>query len=348
VRALRFHGPGDLRVDEVGEPVLRPGAVKVAVSWCGICGTDVHEYREGPHAVPAPGRPHPLTGEQTPLTLGHELVGVVVESAAAEVPPGTAVAVEPLLACGRCPECLAGTRHLCRIGGALGISGAGGGFAERVVVDVDRVHPLPDDLPLDIAALVEPLAVGWHAVRRGGVGRHDAVLVVGAGPIGLACLIAARAAGAAHTVVAVRSTGLRADLAAALGADVVVTDLDEARSAAPAVGYDVVLETAANDPALRVALGTVRRGGTVVDVGLWKKPVELNLNRLLAREISLVGSMAYEPHDFPEVLAALAADELGDVSGLITGKVSLEHAVRDGFDALVHRRSEHVKVLVQP
>jgi (R,R)-butanediol dehydrogenase/meso-butanediol dehydrogenase/diacetyl reductase len=348
VRALRFHDRGDLRVEEVDEPGLRPGTVKVAVSWCGICGSDVHEYREGPRVVPAPGHPHPLTGENAPLTLGHEVSGVVVESAGVGPAPGTAVAVDPLLSCGRCPPCRRGTPHLCRIGGPFGLIGAGGGFAEHVVVDVTRAHPVPEGISPDVAALVEPLAVGWHAVGRGGVGAGDTVLVIGAGPIGLACLAAARAAGAALVVVSVRSPGVRPAVAERLGADAVVDDDAGAREAGPEGGYDVVLDTAANASALRLALGNARPGGVVVDVGLWMEPAELNLNKLLVRELSLVGSMGYEAGDFPAVIAALAAGRLGDVAELITGRVPLHRAITDGFDSLLARRSEHVKVLVEP
>jgi (R,R)-butanediol dehydrogenase/meso-butanediol dehydrogenase/diacetyl reductase len=348
LRALRFHDRGDLRVEEVDEPTLRPGTVKVAVSWCGICGSDVHEYRAGPRVVPAPGHPHPLTGEHAPLTLGHEIAGVVVERAGAGAEVGTNVAVDPLLACGRCPPCLRGAPHLCRIGGALGLTGAGGGFAAQVVVDAARAHPVPDGISPEVAALVEPLAVGWHAVARGRVGAGDTVLVIGAGPIGLACLAAARAAGVALVVVSVRSPGARVAAAEALGADAIVRDVADAREAGPDGGYDVVLDTAGNAPALRMALGTVRPGGVVVDVGLWMEPAELNLNKLLARELSLVGSMGYEAGDFPAVIAALGAGALGDVAALITGRVPLERAIEDGFDALVTRRSEHVKVLVRP
>lgn len=346
VRALRLHGRGDLRVDDVEEPPAGSTAVTVAVAWCGICGTDVHEYRDGPAVVPHAGRPHPLTGETLPLTLGHEIAGVVLASPDPEVPVGARVVVDPLLACGACAPCASGNRHLCRIGGAVGLIGRGGGFADRLSVELEQVHLLPDEVPLDLAALVEPLAVGWHAARRGAVVAGSTVLVVGAGPIGLGCLVAARAAGAARTVVAVRSDGARAALARDLGADEVVLDLDGARVAGPEGGFDVVLETAANPTALRIALVAVRAQGRVVDVGLWGRPAELHLDGLLARELSVVGSMGYEPRDFEEVVAALAAGDLGDVGRMITARVSLEDATELGFRPLAERRGDHVKVLV--
>jgi (R,R)-butanediol dehydrogenase/meso-butanediol dehydrogenase/diacetyl reductase len=348
VRALRFHGPGDLRIDEVPEPAAVAGTVKIRVAACGICGSDVHEYLHGPRVLPTPERPHPLTGEAVPLTLGHEFSGEVVQVGAGVegFPAGTPVAVEPLLSCGRCPPCRRGDEHLCEIGGAVGLSGRGGGFAEHVVVDVKRVHRLPAGMDLEVAALVEPLAVGWHAVRRSGCRVGDAVLVIGAGPVGLGCLASARAAGARCVVTCVRRAGVRAELARALGADAVVRDAAGAVSHAPG-GFDVVLDTGGNAAALRTALAAVRRGGVVVDVALWLERAELNLNKLLAREIALVGSMAYAG-EYPAVMAAAADGRMGEIERMITARVTLHDAVVDGFEALARRDGEHVKVLVRP
>lgn len=351
MKALRFHGRGDLRLDDIAEPTTTPGTVKVQVQWCGICGSDIHEFLRGPRVLPTPDRPHPLTGEAVPLILGHELAGVVTEVGAGvderRLAPGTAVAVEPLLTCGRCPPCRRGDGYLCEIGGAIGLSGGGGGMSELVVVDESRAHRLGAGTGTDVAALAEPLAVGWHAIRRGGVGPGKTALVIGAGPVGLACLVGARAAAAERVVVSVRRRGIRAELAEALGADAVVRDAATALAQGGSGGFDVVLDTAATPESLRTALAAVRRGGVVVDVGLWMERADVNLNKILAREISLVGSMAYSG-EFAEVVAALADGGLGDVGRMITRRVSLDEAIVAGFGALVADKGQHVKILVHP
>jgi (R,R)-butanediol dehydrogenase / meso-butanediol dehydrogenase / diacetyl reductase len=350
VRALRFHASGDLRVDEVPAPVAAPGTVTVRVTACGICGSDVHEYRDGPHVIPPSGAPHPLTGETVPVTLGHEIAGTVVALGegvdADRLRPGLDVVVDPLLACGRCAPCRRGRRHLCVVGGALGLIGGGGGFAELVAVPAANVHPLPPELDPAVAALTEPIAVGWHALRRARFRPGQTVLVVGAGPVGLGGLASARAGGARTAAVVVRRPGVRADVAAALGAHAVVRGPDAAAEVEPD-GFDVVLETGGTPAALRTALAAVRPGGVVVDVALWGERAELNLNKLLAREIALVGSMGYAG-EFPAVLAAMVDGRLGDVGRMVTARVPLDDAVDRGFAVLAADRTAHVKVLVEP
>jgi len=211
MRALRFHGPGDMRVEKVADPELVPGSVEIRIAWCGICGSDLHEYRHGPSVVRPRGRPHPLTGEHLPVTLGHEMAGEVVRVAddVTSVDVGQRVVVNPLLFCGTCTPCRAGRINLCRHSGAIGLSG-GGGFAERIVVPAHLVHRLPIGVTLEEGALVEPLAVAWHAVRRAHVRPGQTALVIGAGPIGLAVLLVLQSFGAGWIAMSVRRHGMRA------------------------------------------------------------------------------------------------------------------------------------------
>jgi threonine dehydrogenase-like Zn-dependent dehydrogenase len=128
MKAARFHGRGDIRVEEVPDPQVRPGTVAVEVEWCGICGTDLHEYLEGPIFVPTAEAPHPLTGESMPVTLGHEFAGVVAEvgPGVGDVRVGDRVVVEPYVVCGRCDACQQGRYNVCRTLGFVGLSGGGG------------------------------------------------------------------------------------------------------------------------------------------------------------------------------------------------------------------------------
>lgn len=164
MKAARFYGPGDIRIDDVREPATRPGTVKVEVEWCGICGTDLHEYLEGPIFAPAEGTPHPLTGETVPITLGHEFAGVVRElgDGVGDLRVGDRVVVEPYLVCGRCDPCLRGMYNVCQSLGFVGLSGGGGGFSQFVVAERRWIHPL-GELGTDVGALIEPLAVAYHA-----------------------------------------------------------------------------------------------------------------------------------------------------------------------------------------
>jgi (R,R)-butanediol dehydrogenase/meso-butanediol dehydrogenase/diacetyl reductase len=166
-KALQHEAEGGLRIDDIPEPETTDGTVKIRVDWCGICGTDLHEYLEGPIFTPVAGSPHPLSGEVAPGVTGFS--------------EGEAVAVEPTLFCGRCAECRAGLTNLCPSLGFHGLSGGGGGYAEFTVVPAWMVRPL-GSVPTDLGALVEPLAVGLHAVRNSGVRIGESAVVFGAGP----------------------------------------------------------------------------------------------------------------------------------------------------------------------
>ena len=115
MKAAVFHGQNDIRLEDVAEPEVRPGSVKVKVEWCSICGTDLHEYLAGPIFIPPRGSPHPITGETLPLTLGHEFAGAVVDVGGDVngVSPGDAVAIEPVYRCGECAACRSGVPNLC-------------------------------------------------------------------------------------------------------------------------------------------------------------------------------------------------------------------------------------------
>ena len=173
MKAARFHAREDVRIDDLPEPETREGAVKIKVDWCGICGTDLHEYLEGPIFTPAEV-PHPLTGERNPVQLGHEFAGHVTEvgRGVTGFAEGDAVTVEPTLFCGECAECRAGLTNLCPSLGFHGLSGGGGGFAEYTAVPASMVRPL-GQVPTDLGA---PSSSRWRwgrAGRRlGGVRRH--------------------------------------------------------------------------------------------------------------------------------------------------------------------------------
>jgi (R,R)-butanediol dehydrogenase/meso-butanediol dehydrogenase/diacetyl reductase len=351
MRAARFHGRGDIRVDDVPDPQVGPGQVEVSVDWCGICGTDLHEFLEGPIFIPQKGAPHPITGSELPVVMGHEFAGVVsaVGSGVTDVREGDRVAVEPYYVCGECVACAEGRYNICRKLGFIGLSGQDGGFAERCVVDARWVHPL-GDLPTDIGALVEPLAVGYHAVRLSGLQPGGTAAVFGAGPIGLVTTAALKAAGAGRVVV-VEPAAARKAKAVGAGADEVVdptgTDVPDAiRDLTAGAGTDVAFECAGVDAVLAAAIGSVRPGGTVVNVAIWGHVPQVAMNDLVLSEVTVVGSLAY-CGDHADTIALLRDGKV-DAEQLITGRIGLADLVDGGFRELIDNKEENVKILVSP
>ncbi|MFD5229623.1 L-idonate 5-dehydrogenase [Streptomyces qaidamensis] len=332
-----IHGQGDLRVAELPVPEPGPRQALVAVRYGGVCGSDLHYWRHGG------------VGDfrlREPMVLGHEVVGTVVGygSGAAGPAPGTAVAVHPATPCGVCPECGGGRRNVCRdtryLGSAARFPHVQGGFAARVVVPCEQVRALPDGLGLRRAALAEPLSVALHAVRRAGdvAGRH--VLVTGAGPIGCLVVAAAKAAGAAHvTVTDLLPEALAYGRIAGAGSLVRADDPDD-RGWPDEV--DVAIEASGVAAGLDACLRRVRRGGTVVQLGMLPaghSPFAGNL--VVSREIELRGAFRFDG-EFDDALALLAGELAFD--GLISAVVSVGEA--ESAFALAADRSRSCKVLL--
>ncbi|WP_028935935.1 2,3-butanediol dehydrogenase [Pseudonocardia spinosispora] len=351
MKAARFHGRGDIRIDEVPEPEVGPGQVKVAVDWCGICGSDLHEYLEGPLFIPPPGSPHPLTGETLPVVMGHEFAGTIAElgDGVSGMSVGDKVAVEPYLVCGKCPACAAGRYNICRTFGFVGLSGTQGGFSERCVVDQKWIHPL-GDLGTDVGALVEPLAVGYHAARLSPMREGDTAVVFGAGPIGLVTIASLKARGAGQ-VISVEPAAARKGKAPGAGADVVLdpTEVDvtsAVRDLTGGAGADVAFECAGIDAVLAGAIASVRPGGTVVNVAIWGHEATVQMNALVASEVAVIGSLAY-CEDHSDTIALLR-DKKVDAGQFITGRIGLDDLVSGGFRELIDNKEENVKILVSP
>lgn len=351
MKAARFYGPGDIRIDDIPEPQVRPGTVKVEVEWCGICGTDLHEYLEGPIFAPAAGAPHPLTGETVPITLGHEFAGIVhqVGEGVTDVHVGDRVVVEPYIICGRCDACEQGKYNVCQSLGFVGLSGYGGGFSQFVVAERRWIHPL-GDLGTDVGALVEPLAVAYHAVRLSGAKPNHTALVFGAGPIGLVTTAALRATGVEQIIV-VEPADVRKAKAPIAGADFVIdpTNTDviaEVMELTKGRGADVSFECAGIDQVLKSAILSTRVGGTCVNVAIWGHEASVAMNDLVFREVNVLGSLAYA-NDHPATIEMIASGKV-DPFQFITGRITLDDIVKDGFDELINNKEENVKILVQP
>jgi (R,R)-butanediol dehydrogenase/meso-butanediol dehydrogenase/diacetyl reductase len=344
---VRFHGREDVRLEEIDDPEPGPGDVLLSVARNGLCGSDVHEYYEGPIAVTVV--PHPLTGCSVPCVLGHEFSGWVVDVGGdvADVPIGSLVAVEPIETCGACARCRAGRRHLCRRLAFHGYNRAGGGLAERTVVRRDMVHVLPDGLTPLQGALVEPMAVSRRAVSRAGAQHGDLAVVHGAGPIGLGALLALIADRA--QVVVVDPSSVRRVAAVALGAEFVVDPSDAdvvevVRELTGGVGAACSIEASGTEQALTAALRSTRPDGAVVVVAHHRTPYPLRSASLIFNEIVLTGSLIYETSDFRWVIDGMQRGAY-PLDGWVT-EIALDRVVDDGFAPLRAQQANKIVVRV--
>lgn len=320
--AVRVHAAGDLRVEpvDIGEPAQNEAVLRI--EYGGVCGSDVHYWRDGAAGASV---------LKAPMILGHEIVGTVRTAAADGTGPaaGTPVAVHPAHSCGRCRWCLRGRPHLCPatryLGSAAQWPHTDGGFVTRMNVDTTRLLVLPSGLDARRAALAEPASIAWHAVERALAVGSDItgadVLVVGGGPIGLLIAAVARRRGATTiTVTDVRQRPL--DVARQVGADAVpVADL-------AGHGADVVFESSGATAGLATALSVARRGGAVVAVGqvpqgLQQIPAWL----VVTNELTVTGSLRMDV----EMSAAL--DFLADPAAPVDPVISHVFAFDDALAA---------------
>jgi len=283
--------------------------------------------------------------------MGHEFAGVVsgVGADVTGVSEGDRVAVEPYYVCGECSACAAGRYNICRKLGFIGLSGFEGGFAETCVVDQKWIHQL-GDLPTDVGALVEPLAVAYHAVRLSGLRPGGTAVVYGAGPIGLVTVASLKATGAGQ-IISVEPAAARKAKASVAGADVVLdpteTEVGDAvRDLTGGAGADVAFECAGIDAVLASAIGAVRPGGRVVNVAIWGHPATVQMNDLVLSEIDLIGSLAY-CGDHPDTIKLLQDGKVA-ADQFITGRIGLDDIVEGGFRQLIDNKEENVKILVSP
>lgn len=345
MRAARYYGDREIRVDDVEPPEPAAGEVVLDVEACGICGSDLGTYLHGP-----------LGGsEHLPLTLGHEVGGTVAGVAdGVDVDVGTDVVLNPLVACGECWCCAEGNYNLCRNLTVVGAQRAGG-YADRVTAPATNVVALPDGVTAEMAAVSEPYAVAFHAIRTSPFRPGDSVAVVGMGPIGLALVQLVRASGAGRVYASGHRDSRRA-LAAECGADVVVdpreTDPVERVRADLDGGVDVSFEVAGNEGALNDALGMVKPSGRATLVGVYAGGAEIDPMTLVNHERSLGASAAYQTgpladREFAPILDGFASGEL-DPAALVTSRIDLEDIVDDGFEALADGDRGEVKVLVEP
>ncbi|WP_322410044.1 2,3-butanediol dehydrogenase [Microbacterium invictum] len=350
MRAAVFHDAKDVRVEDVAEPTaVGAREVRLKPFWCGICGTDLHEYAVGPIVIPT--RPHPLNGSAAPQILGHEFSGEVLEVGAevTTVRVGDRVSVMPLLFCGVCYFCRRGLNHLCTSMACVGLSDAWGGIAAQCVVPESKVAKLPDTMSDIQGALVEPTAVAAYGVDSAGVRPGDTVLVTGLGPIGALASLYASALGA--TVFMSEINPRRQELARSLDVGELLdprsTDVvAEIRDRTGGIGVDAVIECSGNEIALQTALASVRAAGTVAQTGLHTKPAAIDPMVLSERDITLRGTWCYPVTDWPRIIDLIGRGRL-DVEKVVSARIDMTDIVEKGFETLLSPTGDQIKVLVR-
>lgn len=342
MRAAVFHRPGEkLRIETLPDPRPGPREVVVKVGRCGICGTDLHitEAAAGRMCLPAGAVP------------GHEFAGEVVEIGAevSALRLGDHVAVMPFIGCGTCRACLSGTPDQCRSVRNSGMGEEPGGYAQFARAGAESCVVLPRAVGLAAGALVEPMAVALHGVRAANLQHGDTVLVIGAGPIGLATIYWAARAGA--RVIATARSNARAALARAMGAqDFILPEPGQslARAARGALGAapDVVFECVGLPGLIETSIACVRRRGLVVVLGFCVAADRLSPAVAVMKEVRLAFSFIYDRREFEIAADALARAEAPGPQAMITEVVGLD-AAPDAFEAL-RARTHQCKVQIAP
>ncbi|HSU36787.1 MAG TPA: alcohol dehydrogenase catalytic domain-containing protein [Propionibacteriaceae bacterium] len=339
MKALVLRGNYDIAVEERPDPRPGSGEVVVEVIATGICGSDFHGY-SGEN-----GRRHP--GQ----VMGHETVGRIGElgSDVSGLTAGQLVTVNPVMGCNNCPACASGQQQWCSRKVVLGVAPEiSAAFAERVAVPAANIVTLPEEMPAELGALVEPMAVGYHAVRRGDAVEGDRVLVIGGGPIGQACLLAARRLGIDNLAISDVSPSRR-ELCAGLGArpiDPTAGDLAAAVTTTLGGPATLVVDAVGISRTVADALAASDLGARIVLVGMGSPQLDLAAYAISTGERSLVGSFTYSPAEFAETAAWVGTVPDG-IASLIDGRVGWEGAPQS-FDDLARGRSTASKILVFP
>lgn len=352
MKAARFYDKGDIRIEDIPEPKVEPGTVGIDVAWCGICGTDLHEYMEGPIFIPPCGHPHPISGESAPVTMGHEFSGVVyaVGEGVDDIEVGQQVVVEPYIIADDVPTGPGENYHLSKDMNFIGLGGCGGGLSEKIAVKRRWVHPISNKVPLDQAALIEPLTVGYHAYERSGAKQGDVALVGGGGPIGLLLSAVLKAQGI--TVIMSELSDKRKQKAKESGvADYILdpTEVDLAEEVMKITGdkgVDVAFECTSVNKVLDSLVELTKPTGVIVIVSIWSHPATVSVHSVVMKELDVRGTIAYANNH--EATIKLVEEGKIDLEPFITQRIKLDELVSEGFERLIHNNESAVKIIVNP
>lgn len=374
MRAIVYHGNKDVRYDpQYPEPTINhPKEVKIKIDYCGICCSDLDEYRDGPIFF-SPDH-QAISRKPFPQAMGHEMCGEIVELGSAvnaNLKVGQKVVVESTGTCldreylelpeKKCLSCVQGAYNHCDHIGFYGLGFSDGGFADFCVVGEHHVIPYSEeDLPVEIAALTEPLAVSWHGVRVSNVTKDDSALVLGAGSIGLTTIIALKGHGVRNIIVSEPKESRRA-LAEKFHVQVFdptpfnhdekLLTKELLKLSPLGWGFSRIFDCSGKKETFDISLSALKTTGIATNVAFWAHnkqtvfPMDLTLH-----EKNLTSSLCYVREDFEEVIQAYR-DGLIDpeeVRQIVTKVVALKDGFEEGFLQLINHKGKHIKVLVSP
>ena len=326
MKAVRYHGIQDVRFETVEKPVPAADEVLIRIAYAGICGSDLHIYNKG------------MFIENIPEVMGHEFVGQI-EEAGAEIKDfqaGDLVAGNPMVTCGTCPGCSAGLPNTC---GSLAFIGevCQGCFTEYITMKEEKLIRLQPGADLKQAALTEPLAVALNICEIAELSREDEIAVIGAGPIGLLTVLAAKKLYNVSSVTVLGRSGFRMELARKVGADQILSAFEEDRQ------YAKIIEAAGKKETLQQAISHTAPCGSIYVVSIFEDSFSFDINGIVAAQQRLVGCNAYEKRHLRQAADILSAGQL-DVSPLITKVVPLKDC-REAFQALNEKDKKQAKIL---
>ena len=331
-------------MQEVPEPSPGAGEVKLRVLYNGICGSDLHEYYEGP--LTTRSTPHPLTGVKNPVILGHELSGEVVELGAGieDLRIGDLVAVEPVETCGRCLDCTSGRYNHCSLLAFHGYNRRGGGLSQFTVVRRSMAHKLAPGITPMQGALIEPMAIAWRTADRCELSAGQTAVIHGAGPIGIGVYFTLRRRGV--QCILSDPSPARREVLRAIGAERILDPrrcdvVDAIKDLTGGRGADASIDAAGVPAAFQAALHGTAIDGKVVVVAIHSRPLEVSPMDILMSEAHITG-VALSCNAFPSVIAEMAAGAYPEAGWVET--IALDRLIEDGFERL--HRQEGSKILV--
>ncbi|KMW56525.1 Threonine dehydrogenase [Candidatus Rhodobacter oscarellae] len=324
ITAAIYRGDKSFTVETVPAQAPGPSEVAVRTAFCGICGTDMHVYH---------GNMDARVGFER--VIGHEMSGVIeaLGDGVEGIAPGQKVVVRPLDHCGECPACAAGHQHICHKLKFLGLD-TNGAMQEIWVVPAHTIHALPDDMRLDHAALIEPVAVACHDVRMSGLQAGEDVVVIGGGPIGVLVAMVARAAGGKVLLSEVNPNRLA--IAEKLGFETInpaQADLQaEVNARTGSKGADVVFEVSGSQPGVDAMTAVAATRARIVMVAIHAAKPQIDMFQFFWRELKLIGARVYEPEDYDKAIEIVASGGV-DAETFITDVAPLSD-IQAAFESL--------------
>ncbi|OUM51008.1 hypothetical protein BVG19_g89 [[Candida] boidinii] len=377
MKGIVFHGKGDLRYQEdFPEPqVVNPDDVKLEVFYTGICGSDLKEYTSGPIFFPKEGESHKISGNAGPQIMGHEVSAKVVEvgSGVEGFKVGDAVVVEVTGTCNdlerfpeaprygepKCEACTMGAYNACDYLGLTGLGFSNGGLGEYMVTSYKKLIKFDNEkIPMDVAALIQPIAVSWHAVRVSKFEEGKSALVLGGGPIGLTTIFALKGNRAGDIVVS-EPAKVRRELAEQLGVKTFdptgkspAECIEQLKKLSPSgTGFNFSYDCSGVPSTFEASVKTLMVRGVATNVAIWaNKDVPFDPMHVTFAEKFVTGSICFVKSDFEEVVRAFESGyiPIDEVKKLITSKIHISEGIDNGFLELINHKEKHVKILFSP